>query len=352
MATPPCSPHFCLASMASAREGPIPFADTHGDTNLVSSPEQREEEHADLIAALPSASAADSPVKLLRYQGFWLPDFYVAAAINLQQRFEPRRDDVIVASFPKCGTTWLNALTFATMARAAYPPAGADHPLLRLNPHQCLPFLEGLFQGGREAELEALPSPRLMNTHMPLPMVPRAVPACRLVYICRDPKDMVVSLWHFLGRLRPELPFNSVFECTCDGTMSYGPVWDHVLGYWRAAIARPDKVLFLRYEELLRDPAGQVRTLAGFLGTPFSAAEEASGTVDSIVKLCSFGHLKGLEANKIGHLNPLLPIPRDALFRNGASGDWVNHMTPEMASHLDEIVAEKMRGTGFTFSEL
>uniref|UniRef100_A0ACD5Z9G2 Uncharacterized protein n=1 Tax=Avena sativa TaxID=4498 RepID=A0ACD5Z9G2_AVESA len=163
---------------------------------------------------------------------------------------------------------------------------------------------------------------------------------------------MVVSLWHFLRRLRPDLPFNSVFESTCDGKMSYGPVWDHVLGYWRAAIARPDKVLFLRYEELLHDPAGQVRRLAAFLGMPFSVAEEEFGTVDNIVQLCSFGHLKGLDANKIGGLDPILPIPRDALFRNGESGDWVNHMTPEMASHLDEIVAEKMRGTWFTFSDM
>jgi len=336
MSTPPCSP----------KRGPIPF----GDTNLVPSPEQRKEEHADLISALPSASVPEGLRKLRRYQGFWLPELFVPAAINLQQRFEPRCDDVIVASFPKCGTTWLNALTFATMARAAYPPAGDDHPLLRLNPHQCLPFLESLFQGGREAELEALPSPRLMNTHMPLPMVPGAVPGCRVVYICRDPKDMVVSLWHFFRHLRPDLPFNSVFESTCDGAMSFGPVWDHVLGYWRAAIARPDKVLFLRYEELLRDPAGHVRRLAGFLGMPFSEAEEEAGTVDSIVQLCSFGHLKGLEANKIGRLDPLLPIPRDALFRNGASGDWVNHMTPEMASRLDDIVAEKILGTGFTFN--
>uniref|UniRef100_A0ACD5ZD19 Uncharacterized protein n=1 Tax=Avena sativa TaxID=4498 RepID=A0ACD5ZD19_AVESA len=350
MATPPCSPHSDLASMASPKQGPIPFADTHGDTNLVSSPEQRKEEHADVITALPSAWAADGLRKLRRYQGFWLRDIFVPAAINLQQRFEPRPDDVIVASFPKCGTTWLNALTFATMARAVYPPAGADHPLLRLNPHQCLPFLEALFKDGREAELEALPSPRLMNTHMPLPVVPRALPGCRVVYICRDPKDMVVSLWYFFRRLRPDLPFSSVFESTCDGKMSFGPVWGHVLGYWRAAIARPDKVLFLRYEELLRDPAGHVRRLAGFLGMPFSAAEEETGTVNSIVQLCSFGNLKDLEANKIGRLDPLLPIPRDALFRNGASGDWVNHMTPEMASRLDDIVAEKIRGTGFTFN--
>ncbi|KAF7012020.1 hypothetical protein CFC21_026258 [Triticum aestivum] len=341
-----------LASMATPEEGPVPFEDALVviGTNLLSSSQHREEEHADLVATLPSALEANGVKKLRLYQGFWLRDIHVPAVIALQRRFQPRHDDVIVASFPKCGTTWLNALTFATMARRAYPPAGADHPLRRLNPHQCLPFLEGLFQGGREAELEALPSPRLMNTHMPLPMVvPSAVPGCRVVYVCREPKDMAVSAWHFLRRLQPDLAFSVVFESVCDGRMAFGPVWDHVLGYWRASTAMPDKVLFLRYEELLRDPADKVRKLARFLGMPFSAAEEDAGTVDSIVRLCSFDHLKGLDANKIGHLDPLLPVPRDALFRNGASGDWVNHMTAEMASRLDRIVADKMRGTGLNF---
>ncbi|KAM3391016.1 hypothetical protein ACQJBY_012575 [Aegilops geniculata] len=342
-----------LASMAMPEEGPVPFEDALVviSTNLVSSPQEvLEEEHADLVSTLPSALEANGLKKLCLYQGFWIRDIYVPAAIALQRRFKPRPDDVIVASFPKSGTTWLNALTFATMARRAYPPAGADNPLRRLNPHQCVPFLEGLFQGGREAELEALPSLRLMNTHMPLPMVvPSAVPGCRVVYVCREPKDMAVSAWHFLGRLQPDLAFSVVFESVCDGRMAFGPVWDHVLGYWRASTAMPDKVLFLRYEELLRDPAENVRKLARFLGMPFSAAEDEAGTVDSIVQLCSFGHLKSLDANKTGHLDPLLPVPRDALFRNGASGDWVNHMTPEMASRLDKIVADKMRGTGLNF---
>jgi hypothetical protein len=46
--------------------------------------------------------------------------------------FAPRRGDVVLASVSKCGTTWLKALAFATMARGAHPPA---QPLLRLNPH-------------------------------------------------------------------------------------------------------------------------------------------------------------------------------------------------------------------------
>ncbi|KAM3372812.1 hypothetical protein ACQJBY_019611 [Aegilops geniculata] len=327
--------------------GPIPFADVETDPGLVSSAvEQLPEEHA----ALPSASAFNGLMNLRCYQGFWLPDFYAAAAVGLQRRFEPCRDDVIVASFPKSGTTWLNALAFATMARRAYPAADAGHPLLRLNPHQCIPFLENHFRSRAEAgKLEALPSPRLMNTHMPLGMIMPGAGGCKVVYVCREAKDIVVSLWHFMRRLQPELALDDVLESVCSGAVPYGPVWDHILGYWRASIARPDAVLFLRYEELLRDPAGNVRELARFVGLPFSDAEEEAGVVQDIVKLCSFGHLKPLEANSTGQLDPLVPVPREALFRKGVAGDWVNHMTPEMARRLDEIVADKFHATGLTF---
>ncbi|VAI69711.1 unnamed protein product [Triticum turgidum subsp. durum] len=342
-----------MAKAPGAPLGPVPFADIEADSGLVSGvPEQLQEEHADpddLVSALPSAPRPKGLSSLRLYDGFWLPEWSVPAAVALQRRFEPRPDDVVVASFPKCGTTWVNALTFATMARRAHPAAGAGHPLLRLNPHQCVPFLEALFGSRRgEARLAALPSPRLMNTHMPLAMMPGGG-GCKVVYVCREPKDMVVSLWHFHRRLHPELPLADVFEAVCGGAVGYGPVWDHIAGYWSASAARPDGVLFLRYEELLRDPAGHVRELARFVGLPFSGAEEDAGVVHDIVNLCSFGHLKTLEANKTGHMNAGLPIPRDALFRKGVAGDWVNHMTPEMARRLDDIVADKLHAAGLTF---
>jgi hypothetical protein len=315
------------------------------------------EEHADLVSALPRVTQGNGEPNLRCFQGFWLPEYWVPVAVALQRRFQPRPDDVIVASMPKCGTTWLNALTFATMARAAYPPAGAGHPLLRLNPHQCVPFLDHLFgSGDTEAKLDSLPSPRLMNTHMPLLMIPRAAPAppddgagCKVVYICREPKDMVVSLWHFLRRLHPDSSLADIFLSVCEGPVTGGPFWDNILGYWRASATRPENVLFLRYEELLRDPAGNVRRLARFVGLPFSDAEEEAGVVHDIVKLCSIGHLRGLEPNKTGILDPALPVPRDALFRKGVAGDWVNYMTPEMARRLDEIVADKIHAAGLTF---
>ncbi|GJN11081.1 hypothetical protein PR202_ga29247 [Eleusine coracana subsp. coracana] len=329
------------------KSGPVPFKEVDDGSVPDHTPK---EEFGELVAALPRKQ--QSILELRLYQGFWLPEHWVPGTIVFQRRFAPRPDDVILASYPKCGTTWLKALAFAVMARDAHPPAHPDHPLRRLNPHDCIPFIDEIFAGGEDAKLDLLPSPRLMNTHLPFTLLPDPVTnnggTCRVVYVCRDPKDMAVSLWHFLRRRHPDLPFADTFESVCDGTVPVGPVWDHVLSYWRASQANQDRVLFLKYEDLLRDPAGNVRWLAAFMGRPFLADEEAA--VQDVVELCSFEKMKGLEVNKAGTSGAYKAMPRDAFFRKGVAGDWANHMSPEMAARLDGVVREKLQGTGLAFS--
>ena len=48
-----------------------------------------------------------------------------------------------------------------------------------------------------------------------------------------------------------------------------GPFWDHVLKYQKTSLERPQKIMFLKYEDLKRDPRGQVKKLAEFMGRPF-----------------------------------------------------------------------------------
>ncbi|KAI3896425.1 hypothetical protein MKX03_008587 [Papaver bracteatum] len=69
------------------------------------------------------------------------------------------------------------------------------------------------------------------------------------------------------------LSIEDAFELFCDGVSDFGPYWDHVHGYWKESLERPCKVLFLKYEDLKKEPEPQFKKLAEFLGHSFSMEE-------------------------------------------------------------------------------
>ncbi|XP_006662952.3 cytosolic sulfotransferase 8-like [Oryza brachyantha] len=317
---------------------------------------------AELLPSLPLETRCP-PFPLRLYGGYWLPEWVLPGLEAVHARFDPRPSDVLLASFPKSGTTWLKALAFAVANRADHPPSGDAHPLRRSGPHDCVRFFESSFalagEGGGDI-FAASPSPRLLATHMPYSLLPERITAsgsgCRIVYVCRDPKDAFISAWLFTTKnstahdrsVQKSASIEEVFDLFCAGRCVAGPQWQHVLEYWSESQRRPEKVLFLRYEEMLREPARSVRRLAEFLGCPFAEEEEAAGAVDAIVELCSIGQLRRVPANKTGATE--LGINKESFFRKGAAGDWSNHISLEMAARLDAVVEDALRGSGFSFA--
>lgn len=176
--------------------------------------------------------------------------------------------------------------------------------------------------------------------------------------MCRDPKDTFVSLWQFarnaslkgLDSSTSEVAeLEKVFELFCDGVTIYGPYWDHVLGYWKASLESPERILFLKFEDLKKEALFYVKKMADFMGFPFSLEEEEKGMVQKIVDLCSFQNLSELEVNKSGHLHGYL-FEKKLFFRKGETGDWKNHLTPTMATRLDQITGQKLGSSGLTFN--
>jgi hypothetical protein len=73
-----------------------------------------------------------------------------------------------------------------------------------------------------------------------------------------------------------------------------------------------------------------------------------------VVRLCSFDKLRNLEINRAGPSPSPSPssssFPNDSYFRKGEVGDWASYMTPDMARRLDNVVEEKLRGSGLSFA--
>ena len=62
--------------------------------------------------------------------------------------------------------------------------------------------------------IDLLPSPRLLDSHMPYCLIPKGkddATKCKYIYIARNPKDVAVSLYHFMASFDPE---------------TYGLTWD------------------------------------------------------------------------------------------------------------------------------
>ncbi|KAG5551903.1 hypothetical protein RHGRI_010122 [Rhododendron griersonianum] len=139
----------------------------------------------------------------------------------------------------------------------------------------------------------------------------------------------------------PPLSLEEAFKLFSKGLFSgYGPFWNHVLGYWNASMECPQRIFFLRYEELKKETL--INVMAEFLGQPFSMEEERKRVVEEIIKLCRFKRLSNLEVNKNGSLNAF--TKNDMFFRKGEVGDWSNHLTTQMAESLDQITNEKLHG--------
>ncbi|KAK8464054.1 hypothetical protein PHAVU_011G111600 [Phaseolus vulgaris] len=158
------------------------------------------------------------------------------------------------------------------------------------------------------------------------------------VFVASFPK----SAWEFFTKMKSQslpLSFEEAFEKYCNGIMLFGPWWSHMLGYWKENITRPNKVLFLKYEDLKEDTIFHVKRIAEFLDSPITQGGESDTVIENIIKLCRFETMKDLEVNKSGCVFSV--VENKDFFRKGEIGDWINYFSPSMIEKLSKIIEEK-----------
>ncbi|CAN6253760.1 unnamed protein product [Urochloa humidicola] len=93
---------------------------------------------------LPASRRGQGSFSYWRYGGFWYPEHLMVPSLAMRDMFAARSTDVILATMPKSGTTWLKALVYAVVHRARRPPAaGDDHafqPLTLISKYKFQPL--------------------------------------------------------------------------------------------------------------------------------------------------------------------------------------------------------------------
>uniref|UniRef100_A0A3Q3AIG0 Sulfotransferase n=1 Tax=Kryptolebias marmoratus TaxID=37003 RepID=A0A3Q3AIG0_KRYMA len=103
--------------------------------------------------------------------------------------------------------------------------------------------------------LQELTSPRLIKSHLPYRFLPKAMHhgEAKVIYMARNPKDLVVSYYQFHRSLRT-MSYRGTFQEFCrrfmNDKLAYGSWFEHVQEFWEH---RDDlNVLFLKYEDMYK----------------------------------------------------------------------------------------------------
>ncbi|XP_023392379.1 sulfotransferase 1C4 isoform X2 [Pteropus vampyrus] len=196
-------------------------------------------------------------------------------------------------------------------------------------------------------QANAMPSPRILKTHLPINLLPPSFleKNCKIIYVARNPKDTMVSYYHF-QRMNKALPapgtWEEYFESFLTGKVCWGSWYDHVKGWWEAKDQH--RILYLFYEELKMNPKHEISKLAEFIGKNLD-----DKVLDKIVHHTSFNIMKQNPMANYSSLPEIMNHSISPFMRKGAIGDWKNHFTVAQNERFDEDYKKKMANTSLTF---
>ncbi|XP_068948355.1 sulfotransferase 1B1-like [Petaurus breviceps papuanus] len=261
------------------------------------------------------------------------------------EKFQWRPDDIVIASYPKSGTTWISEVVDmiqndGDIEKCSRNAITEKVPMLEL-------FVPGLRMTGTEA-LEKMPSPRLIKTHLPVDLIPKDCwkNNCKIIYMARNAKDVAVSYYHFdlMNKLEPyPNSWAEYLEKYMTGKVSYGSWFTHVKSWWDKKEDYP--LLYLFYEDMKKNPKKEIEKVMQFLGK-----NQDEEVLKKIIHHTSFEMMKN---------NPLLNFTNvsskmmdhevSSHIRKGIIGDWKNHFTVAQNEIFDVMYEKEMARTTLKF---
>ncbi|GAB6020317.1 hypothetical protein CHUAL_003031 [Chamberlinius hualienensis] len=285
-------------------------------------------------------SKFDAKTPHFSYNGFVIPEFLLKGYFaSFKVKFY--NEDTMLTSFPKTGTTWAQELVFMVIND------GDESVANSINLEERFPYVELVAEAESDV-LNSTPPPRLFKSHMPYSLLPGINSSnYKIVYICRNAKDTVVSLYHFFR-------MNNLFKFT--GTLSdlvnifvndlapYSPYGKHVLEFWNRS--KIDKnVLFLQYEDLQQDIKGNIKRMAEFFGKNLS--EEVC---EKIAHRCSFAQMSVHPTSNLTYYDGnILDFTKSKFLRKGVVGDWKNHFSDEDNRKMDNWIQTNFGNSDIKF---
>lgn len=261
--------------------------------------------------------------------------------------FPFRNDDIIIASYAKSGTTWLQQIVSQLIFQGAENVAVSDlSPWLDLR----VPPADV-----KRSLLEAQTHRRFIKTHLPVDALVFS-PQVKYLYIARDGRDVVWSLynhhvnanatWYELlnetpGRVGPPIdtPPESILQYFRDWLEQDGypfwSYWENVKSWWD--IRHLPNVMLLHYADLKRDLSGQIQQIAEFLEISVDQSQWAA-----ILEHCSFDYMKQHAEKSVPLAGAVWEGGAKTFIHKGTNGRWKDTLTEADIAQYEETAVDNL----------
>ena len=267
--------------------------------------------------------------------------------------YRPRPDDIVIATYPKCGTTWMQRIVAMLVFQSAEPA-----PIWESSP-----WFDMRIFGPVEkvaAAAEAISHRRFLKSHLPFDALP-VHPGMKFIHVARDGRDAAMSFHNHLLNFSAQAlemldqvsladpKFGDPYPRACadpaeffagwveDGGCDGDPLasFYHLENSFWDARHRPD-VLLVHYNDLKQDREAEMRRVAGFLDI-----EIADELWPALVEAAGFEAMK----RDADALLPMAQVLWDEggqrFLHKGTNGRWRDVVrTDDLQRYEDRLVAE------------
>ncbi len=279
--------------------------------------------------------------------------------------YRPRPGDIVVATYPKCGTTWTQQIVNLLIFQDARP-----RPLDVVSPwidRRLAPPVETIWAG-----IDAQPHRRALKSHLPLDGLPLHDDV-RYIHVARDGRDAALSMHNHASGFKDNVLAALDAAGLADETIArayprapadpaeYFHQWLHtgsVAGeadgfqllsffafeksYWTAR--HLPNLLLVHYNDLKSDLAGEMRRIASFLDIEIN--EEMW---PSLVEAAGFAFMKREGAALMPGVSGMFHGGKDRFFNKGENHRWSGIFGAEDLALYEQKVAGALPADGMAW---
>jgi len=238
--------------------------------------------------------------------------------------FIPESTDIIISPYPKSGTTWTQQIVHSLRTQG-------DMDFGEIT--EVVPWISMSYDLGIDLTTPQKAHPRAFKSHHKWDDIPKGA---RYIISIRNPKDVVVSDYRFLGDWIFDTSLINISEFAKAFPLKDDDYWTHLESWW-SQYDNPD-VLFLCFEDMKADLIGTIRQVATFMQIPLD--DELLAIVE---QHASFDFMKAHQSQFDDHLirqhrNEAMGLPLTATttkVQDGKVGSHKTQLPPDLITYIE-----------------